>query len=271
MGEYIQITFPDLVAEQKEILIAQLADAGYEGFEETANGLEAFINKKDFSKSLLNEITFKYQIHYSEKIIENINWNQVWESNFQPVTVNDFVSIRADFHEPVKNVIHEIIITPKMSFGTGHHATTYMMIEQMQKLDFANKTVFDFGTGTGVLAILAEKLGAKKITAVDNDDWSIENAIENIARNNCKKIAIKKAFDAVDENKSDIILANINRNVILENFQSLSHQLNHPGILLISGILEEDVDEILKAASVQRVKLDKKLIRNNWVSLRLIN
>jgi len=271
MKEYIQITFPDLMPEQKEILIAQLSDAGYEGFEETTTGLEAFINKKDFNKSLLNEITFKYQIQYTKKIIENINWNQLWESNFQPVTVNDFVSIRADFHEPIKNIKHEIIITPKMSFGTGHHATTHMMIEQMQEVDFENKIVFDFGTGTGVLAILAEKLGAQKIKAVDHDDWSIENAIENTTRNNCKKIEVKKASNAFYENKSDIILANINRNVILENFQLLSQQLNYPGILIVSGFLAEDIDDIINAASSYQLKLEKKLIRNNWLSLRFIN
>jgi ribosomal protein L11 methyltransferase len=164
--------------------------------------------------------------------------------------------------------VHEIIITPKMSFGTGHHATTNMMIEQMKEIDFKKKTVFDFGTGTGILAILAEKLGAEKIIAVDNDDWSIENAIENINRNNCKKISIKKAFDADTGNKSDIILANINRNVIVDNFNSICKHLTHPGILLISGILEKDVDEILSHASAQNLILEKKLIRNNRVSIR---
>jgi ribosomal protein L11 methyltransferase len=268
MNEYMQIIFPNLLAEQKDILIAQLADAGYEGFEETENGLEAFINKKGYDKTLLTEISFKYQIQFKESSIENINWNQLWESNFQPVVVNDFVSIRADFHEPVKGVEHEIIITPKMSFGTGHHATTHMMIEQMKEIDFKNKTVFDFGTGTGILAILAEKLGAEKIIAVDNDDWSIENAHENVNRNNCKRISVKKAVDAVTESKSDIILANINRNVITDNFNSICQHLTHPGILLISGILENDVDEILEIASAQNFLLEKKLIRSNWVSIR---
>ena len=268
MNQYIQITFSNLQPEQKDILIAQLADAGYEGFEERENGLEAFIKKKDYNKSVLAEISFKYQLQFKESLIENINWNQLWESNFKPVVVNDFVSVRADFHEPVKGVEHEIIITPKMSFGTGHHATTHMMIEQMKEIDFKKKTVFDFGTGTGILAILAEKLGAEKIIAVDNEDWSIQNVIENMRKNNCKKISIKKAFDADARNKSDIILANINRNVIIDNFNSICKQLTHTGILLISGILEKDVEEILSHASAQNLILEKKMIRNNWMSIR---
>lgn len=268
MNHFIQISFTDLQPEQKNILIAQLSDAGFEGFEETENGLEAFINKKNFDKPLLEKICFKYQIQFKEKTVEDINWNQLWESNFQPVIVKDFVAVRADFHEPVNEVEHEIIITPKMSFGTGHHATTYMMIEQMKEIDFRGKDVFDFGTGTGILAILAEKLGAGKIFAVDIDDWSIENALENTERNHCQKVFIEKDSSPVAENKFDIILANINKNVILENLTSLRNQLTEPGILLVSGILETDKDEIVKAAKNLKLQVEKELIRNNWICLR---
>ncbi len=268
MSHFIQISFTDLQPEQKDILIAQLADAGYEGFEETESGLEAFINKKQFDKYLLEEISFKYQLHYKEKTVENVNWNQVWESNFQPVIVKDFVAVRADFHEPIHEVEHEIIITPKMSFGTGHHATTYMMIEQMKEIDFRGKDVFDFGTGTGILAILAEKLGAGKILAIDNDDWSIENALENSKRNHCGMVSVKKASSAAAEIKFDIILANINKKVILENLASLRNQLSGSGILLISGMLEEDKEEILIATSALKIQVEKELIRNNWICLR---
>ena len=192
MPDYIQITFSDLQPEQKDILIAQLSDAGFDGFEETEIGLEAFIRSKEFDKSLLDEIAFKYQLFYKVSVIKNTNWNLVWETNFAPIIIGNFVSIRADFHEPVKNVEFEIIITPKMSFGTGHHATTYMMIEQMREIDFKEKTVLDFGTGTGILSLLAEKLGAREIIAADNDDWSIENAGENIKRNHSSKVTILK-------------------------------------------------------------------------------
>ncbi|HEU4861999.1 MAG TPA: 50S ribosomal protein L11 methyltransferase, partial [Chitinophagaceae bacterium] len=186
--DHIKITFADLQPEQKEILIAQLADAGYEGFEETDTTLDAFIGELRFDNSLLNEIAFKYQTSYTSEKIAETNWNQIWESNFQPVVVDEYVAIRADFHQPISTTKFEIVITPKMSFGTGHHATTYMMMQQMRENDFANKNVFDFGTGTGVLSILAEKLGAKKVLAIDNDSWSIDNADENIQRNNCTKI-----------------------------------------------------------------------------------
>ena len=268
MSDFIQISFTDLQPEQKDILVAQLADAGFEGFEEADDKLEAFISRSAYNRSLLEEITFKYQLSFKEASIENINWNQVWESNFQPVIVGHFVAIRADFHPPINKVEHEIIITPKMSFGTGHHATTYMMIEQMKELDFKGKKVFDFGTGTGILAILAEKLGASNVFAIDNDDWSIENAKENIERNNCHKINIIRASDTSAEEKFEIILANINKHVILQNLTALKKQLTENGILLISGILEEDKAEILTATTQQKLHLTNELVKAKWLCLK---
>jgi len=269
MSQTIQIIFSELKPEQQDILIALLSDSGFEGFEETENVLEAFINEKMFDKPVLDEIVNKIQIGYKINRVEETNWNQLWESNFQPVIVNDFVAIRAEFHEPIKNVEHEIIITPKMSFGTGHHATTYMMIEQMKGIDFNNKTVFDFGTGTGILAILAQKLGAESIVAVDNDEWSIENAFENIQKNNAGKVLVEKGSGVSGENKYDIILANINKNVILENFKSLCNHLADSGILLISGILAEDCIEIVKTGNELNMKVDKELNNNGWICLKL--
>ena len=266
--DYIKITFADLQPEQREMLIAQLADAGYEGFEEKDTGLDAFINNKDFDKRILNEISFKYQTPYTKEKIAETNWNQVWESNFEPVIVNDFVAIRADFHKPITNTQFEIVITPKMSFGTGHHATTHMMIELMRELDLNEKSVLDFGTGTGILAILAEKTGAKKIIAIDNDDWSIANAEENFRKNNCDKIILRKASDAAAEIKFDLILANINKNVIVENLVLLSKQLNQAGQILLSGLLETDRDEILSIATQIKLQLQKELTRNNWIALK---
>ena len=268
---YIKITFADLQPEQKEILIAQLADAGYEGFEEKDSSLDAFIKSKNFDKLILNEIAYKYQTFYTtEKIVET-NWNQVWESNFEPVIVNDYVAIRADFHKPITNTKFEIVITPKMSFGTGHHATTYMMIELMKGIDLKGKSVLDFGTGTGILAILAEKSEAKNILAIDNDEWSIANAEENFAKNNCSKIVLRKASDTAAEMKFDIILANINKNVILENLVLLTEQLNKGGQILLSGLLEDDKEEILSIATQLNLKLKKELIRSNWIALQMHN
>ena len=267
--EYIKITFADLQPEQKEILIAQLAAAGYEGFEETDTSLYAFINKKDFDKTLLHEISYKYQTPYSSEKIAETNWNKLWESNFEPVIVEDYVAVRADFHQPITNTKFEIVITPKMSFGTGHHATTYMMIELMKGVDFNGKTVLDFGTGTGILAILAEKSGAKEIHAIDNDSWSITNAEENIGKNDCKRISLKKASSASSEIKYDIILANINKNVILENFQVLKEQLKTKGSLLVSGLLTTDKDEIVVTANQLNLSVEKSLVQNNWIAIQL--
>lgn len=267
--DYIKITFADLQPEQKEILIAQLADAGYEGFEEADNSLDAFINKKDFDKSLLNEISYKYQTPFTTEKIAATNWNKIWESNFEPVIIEDYVAIRADFHKPVTNTKFEIVITPKMSFGTGHHATTYMMISLMKEINFNGKPVLDFGTGTGILAIVAEKNGAEKIYAIDNDDWSIANAEENFKKNNCQKIFLKKASDASSQLKFDIILANINKNVILENFEVLKDQLKNDGTLLLSGLLENDREEILQRANELNLNVQKELTRNNWIAIQL--
>lgn len=269
--DYIKISFADLQPEQKEILIAQLADAGYEGFEESNNNLDAFISKKNFDAVLLNEISFKYQTPYIAEKIPETNWNQIWESNFEPVIIEDYVAIRANFHKPVTNTKYEIVITPKMSFGTGHHATTAMMIKLMKGTEFAEKTVLDFGTGTGILAILAEKSGAKKIYAIDNDDWSIANAEENFKKNECHKIILTKAGDASSKLKFDIILANINKHVIIENLPILIKSLQPKGVILLSGLLREDKKEIMAALKKSHLLLKKDLILNNWIALQFHN
>jgi len=155
-----------------------------------------------------------------------------------------------------------------MSFGTGHHATTYMMIQQMKDIDFVNKSVFDFGTGTGILAILAEKLGAANVFAVDYDEWSIENAAENLVRNNCSKFNLKKSDNASGEEQYDIVLTNINKNVIMDNFSLLVKQLSHKGILLLSGLLEADENDIVSDAGKFPLQLKVKSSRNNWIALR---
>src|SRR6187399_2793810 len=182
---YLQFEFRISNAVENEILIALLSNAGFESFVEEEKMLKAFIKETEFNESSLTGIQEIIPCTYSSTVITPQNWNAKWESSFEPIIVKDFAAIRAGFHNSIKNVKHEIIITPKMSFGTGHHATTYMMIEQMEGLDLMNKAVVDFGTGTGVLAILAEKMGASTIDAIDNDDWSIENAAENIAANGC--------------------------------------------------------------------------------------
>jgi ribosomal protein L11 methyltransferase len=269
MNNYIQVLFTNIQPEQAEMLIAQLSEAGFDGFEEREDELRAFIPEKDYDKLLLKELAYKYQLQYSEQAIPEQNWNALWESNFQPVVVDDFVGIRAGFHDTIPGVEHEIVITPKMSFGTGHHATTYMMIQQMRDISFAGKWVFDFGTGTGVLAILAEKLGASSVFAIDNDDWSIENARENCQFNNCALVELKKKDSANAGRRFDIILANINKNVILENMNALAEGLNPGGILLISGLLEADENDILAKAGEAQLLYTKKTSRSGWISLKI--
>ena len=268
MASYIQIEFQNISTEQSDLLIAQLNDIGFTGFEEADNHLKAFIPASDFIAATVKEIATSQSVPFTQSVIEETNWNAVWESNFQPVIVDDFVAIRADFHEPIAGVEHEVLITPKMSFGTGHHATTHMMIQQMQAIDFIGKTVFDFGTGTGILAILAEKLGATAIMAVDTDDWSIANTAENLERNSCIKVELKKVDTAEGQGMYDIILANINKNVILDNFLSLINQLAPGGILLLSGLLEADETDITAATGKFPLIFNRKIIRSGWISLR---
>ncbi|MEP7317942.1 MAG: 50S ribosomal protein L11 methyltransferase [Panacibacter sp.] len=270
-SNYVQLTIDKISAEQSEILIAQLSELGFEGFEESGNALDAFISEAAFNEDETNEIVAAQNLTFSKNILEQKNWNEEWEKNFEPVTVDDFVTVRAEFHEPAKNVEHEIIITPKMSFGTGHHATTYLMLQQMRQINFENKSVFDFGTGTGILSVLAEKLGAKTVFAVDNDDWSISNAAENIAGNNCRDIQLQLCDSPVFEQQFDVILANINKNVILQFLATLIQGLAINGHLLVSGLLAEDENDILLAASGLGLKYSGTVVRDKWICIHFCN
>ena len=268
MSNYIEIKIENISEEQSEILIAQLNEIGFNGFEEGENFLIGFIDEQNFDEDALQLIISAHHLSYQKNFIQQKNWNEEWEKNFNPVIVDDFVAVRAEFHQPIKNIEHEIIITPKMSFGTGHHATTYMMIQQMGDIDFNNKTVFDFGTGTGILAILAEKLGAKNIIAIDNDEWSINNAKENSERNNCKRIQLFLVSELPSTEKFDIVLANINKNVILQHVKELTNLLAQSGQLLISGLLIEDETEILDVAVKIKLKPTARIRRGRWISIR---
>ena len=266
MSNYCELTILTGEGSIREQLIAQLACMGYDGFEESDTALKAYIPEPDFSDIDLDNLFNKYSLTYSKSIINKQNWNKLWESNFEPVQVDDFVGIRADFHPSFKNVTHEIVITPKMSFGTGHHATTYTVMQMMRKMDCTGKSVFDFGTGTGILAILAEKLGATSILAVDNDDWCIENASENILINECKYIDIEKVSELIFNKKFDIILANINKNIILNNIHILQQGLRAGGQLLLSGLLVEDEKDILAACSLLGLQHKQTISRNGWIA-----
>ncbi len=253
---------------QQEELIALLDDYNPSGFEQTDETLKAYFTEDDFGQADIKKIVEGYD--YKQTLVEAQNWNALWEQNFQPVVVGGFCAVRAHFHQPVKDVRHEIIITPKMSFGTGHHATTYLMMQHMEYLDFRNKSVFDFGTGTGILAILAEKLGASNVAAIDVDEWSIENTAENAERNGCKKIQVTLTSNLPAE-VYDVVLANINRNVILDYLERLVQNIRAGGHVLLSGLLASDEPAV--AAEAERCGLQQanRAERSGWILLHYVN
>jgi ribosomal protein L11 methyltransferase len=275
MDDYIKIEFEHLNTGEKEIIIALLTGMKYEGFEEEDDLLSAFILSANYDENKLKTFCRNRKLSFSVSKLENKNWNAYWETNFHPVIINHsindrpWVAIRAAFHESIKDIKHELIITPKMSFGTGHHATTAMMIQMMSGLDFFGKTVLDFGTGTGILAILSEKLGASTIIAIDNDDQSIKNAGENFDSNNCSKIQLLEASTANVDIKFDIILANIVKGVILDNLTAFAKEMVKDSVILLSGLLADDEEEILEKATRNNLILDKKVEEKNWICLQM--
>lgn len=271
MGNYIKIEIKINSAAQSEILIAELSEINFDAFEENENILSAFIKEENFIQDEFDKIILRRNISYKKEIIEENNWNAKWESEFDPIIIEDFVAVRAGFHKPIKNVNHEIIITPKMSFGTGHHATTYLVLQQMEHIDFKNKTVLDFGTGTGVLAILAKMLGAKNVTAIDYDEWSIANAKENFAANNCSEINLLKKDSLSGLEMYDIILANINLNVITSNIRSLKNISHSSTQLLLSGFLISDKEILLKTFEHEKFICKSVDEKDGWICALLIN
>lgn len=267
MNNHCEITIQPTNTDQQDVLIALLSEEGYEGFEQSETTLQAFIPEENFVEVTLNDLAKTHSFTWTKTIIPKQNWNELWESNFEPVQVDDFVGIRANFHPSFSNVEHEIVITPKMSFGTGHHATTYMVMQLMRELDLAGKSVFDFGTGTGILAILAEKLGAAKVVAVDNDDWCIENTTENVQVNGCSNIEVKKIEILSFSQKFDIIIANINRNIIIDNIHILRQGLAEKGQLLLSGLLKDDEKDIHAICQSVGFQYNKTIERNGWIAM----
>ncbi|MFD2550248.1 50S ribosomal protein L11 methyltransferase [Bizionia sediminis] len=255
-----------------EILIAELGFAGFESFVETDTGLTAYIQKDDWRPNMLDGIQIlqskEFQISYKFNEIEQVNWNAEWERNFKPIVVANQCTVRAPFHEKT-NTEFDIIIEPKMSFGTGHHETTHMMIQHILKNNFTNKTVLDMGCGTGVLAILAEMKGAKQLDAIDIDNWCYVNSLENVTRNNCQHITVLEGDATLLTNKHyDIIIANINRNILLEDIAVYATCLNAKGLLFLSGFYQDDIPAIEAACNHESLTLLDTLEQNNWVALK---
>ncbi|WP_417195504.1 50S ribosomal protein L11 methyltransferase [Bizionia sp.] len=255
-----------------EILIAELGYAGFESFVETETGVTAYIQKDEWRSDILEDIQIldsdEFEITFEFNEIEQVNWNAEWERNFNPIIVDDVCAVRAPFHEKF-DTKYDIIIEPKMSFGTGHHETTHMMIQHILKNDFTDKTVLDMGCGTGVLAILAEMKGAKKLEAIDIDNWCYLNSVENVERNNCHKISVYEGDVSLLKNKAyDIIIANINRNILLQDIPEYATCLNAKGLLFLSGFYFDDIPVIEELCNKMNLKRVDTLQRNDWVALK---
>ena len=270
---YIQILFKLKPLQPAcEILIAELAEVGFESFVELDDGLEAYIPEGNWRKSLLDNISFiqksEYDIQYTQETINPKNWNEVWESDFKPIVVDERCTVRATFHEPIATK-YELIITPKMSFGTGHHQTTYMMLKYLLDTDIEGKSVLDMGCGTGVLAILAEKKGGCPIDAIDIEPWCYENTKENALLNNCKSIHANQGDSSLlVDKKYDVIIANINKNVLIHDISSYSVCLNPEGTLLLSGFYTSDLKDIQNSCIGGQLDYVSHLEKQNWVAAK---
>ena len=257
-----------------EILIAELGEKAFESFMETEDGISAYVQKELWTENILDDIyiltSSEFAISYEIEEIAPVNWNEEWEKNFSPIDVDGICYVRAPFHEKT-NAEFDIIIEPKMSFGTGHHETTHMMIQHLLETDVKDLKTLDMGCGTAILAILAEKKGANPIDAIDIDNWCYLNSIENAERNNCKEISVYEGDATLLESKNyDLIIANINRNILLNDIKIYSDCLNTNGILLLSGFYNEDIASIDAECIKNGLTYVKKLERNNWVSLKYV-
>lgn len=265
--KYTGITFKGLTQEQLDILIAVLPEYGFHGMEEIDNGIKAYAKEGIADLERLYDLSSEMNLGYTIQQIEEQNWNQSWESNFEPVVIPGKIQVRAHFHAPIDSVDHHILITPKMSFGTGHHPTTKMMMLAMLETDFNRKTVADFGTGTGILSILAVQLGARSVFAIDNDDWSIQNVIENIDLNNAKGIEVSKSSNLSNIDAVDVMLANINKNVLIEHVQSIRSKTLENGCLIISGLLRTDYDDIIQKFTPYFGSNHQKFEEGDWLAI----
>lgn len=258
-----------------DILVAQLADLGFDSFVSTEDGVEAYADlsigdsEEIIDQTLLSEEIEGVTSTYTIEILPFKNWNEVWESDFEPVFVEDKVSILAPFHSPDLARGLSVIIQPQMSFGTGHHQTTWMMVKAVLELETIPKKLLDMGTGTGVLAIVAEKIGVSDVLAVDIEPWSVENTIENAQRNGCNSIrAIEADIDGVYEEGFDVILANINKNVLKRHMLRYSNLLVENGVLIISGFFESDIDELKNNAEDVGLTFDSNYTKETWATLK---
>ncbi len=256
-----------------EIVVALLAEENFESFTEQDENVFAYIRKENINKENVDQIlsNIDCEISYTTQEIEEQNWNKIWEEQFEPIEVENFCRIRAPFHT-VKHGLIDIVIEPKMSFGTGHHSTTYMMLKAMH--DYGDRIngrkLLDMGCGTAILAIAAEKIGAKNILAIDNDQWAYENSVENIAKNNCSLIEVKLGdASTINGQNFDIVLANINRNILSNDLVFYKEGLNKNGLIFLSGFFTTDVAQIIEVTNQLNLKLISQYSNESWACLVL--
>lgn len=273
---YLEYDFKiDPLQPATDILIAELGELGFESFVENETGLLAYILKCEWRDGVLEDLFVcqnpNFEISWTSKEIEQQNWNAEWEKNFHPIKVGEKCMVRAPFHEAVE-VDYDIVIEPKMSFGTGHHETTHMMLQHILDTDFSGKSVLDMGCGTGVLAILAKKKGAAEVEAIDIDEWCYLNTQENVERNDCADIKVFQGDSSLlDGKKYDAVLANINRNILLEDIPIYTTCLKKGGFLFLSGFYLEDLDAISSKCDAYGLEFEKNIEKNNWVAAKYVN
>lgn len=276
--DYVELTCRlQPVQPWAEIFIAELAEIGFESFEENDHGFKAYINSSDFNEQLLNEVfspkgdEAKPEVEYEFIKIDGKNWNQVWESNFEPVLIGNVCYVRAPFHPARPDMELEFVIEPKMSFGTGHHETTSLMAEWLLEEDLEGKSVLDMGCGTGLLAIMAARKGARPVTAIDNYIYAYENTIENAQRNNTPHINVLHGDAGLLGTETfDILIANITKNVLLQDMKKYVTVLNEGGVLLLSGFLEKDRADIIECVQSLGLTFAGEKKKKDWLALRFV-
>ena len=259
-------------ARFNDILIAEFSMLGFDSFAENEDGFCAYIESEAVDQGSIDTIAGKYQPEFELKYeigkIEKKNWNQQWEDNYEPIYIDEQCVVKASFHQLAKSYPYEITISPKMSFGTGHHETTFLMLKNQLAIDHQDKEVLDVGCGTGVLAIMAKLRGARNVTACDIDEWSIENSLENFMLNQCEKIQIQRGEVTTITGAYDLIVANINRNVLMHDLPYYAQRINsRGGMLLLSGFYLEDEDLLIEEARNLGFKLSKTTRKNKWSCL----
>ncbi|MEI7895786.1 MAG: 50S ribosomal protein L11 methyltransferase [bacterium] len=273
--DYIELSISNLGDFDPEIVIANLADLGFESFTESETGIQGYIQEDLYHEitvtQYLKQLQEEHGIEGSFLKIPARNWNAIWESAYEPVTIAGKCRVRAPFHQPEPGILHDIIIEPRMSFGTAHHETTSLMLEMLMDEDVTGKRMLDMGCGTGVIAILACRMGAADVVAIDNDEWAYSNALDNMEKNDAMPVkVIRGEADAIPDAVYDFIVANINRNVLLEDIPCYATHLESHGVLLMSGFYEQDIEQIKAKSESAGLQYEYHKSENNWVGIKFV-